>query len=75
MTRNQFQTGNVSRGLFSLNCSFFKAATDSLNCCRFLYTSALEVQLAVLGQLHFFVMIRRTFLGQQICSKSSSLKI
>lgn len=67
MTRNQFQTGNVCRELFRLSCSFFKVAKDMLNCCRyfFLYVSTVEVQLAVLGQLHFFffAMIRGTFLG------------
>lgn len=56
MTRNQFQTGNVSRGPLSPNCSFFKAAKDIFNCCRLLYMSTLEVLLAVLGQLDFFFL-------------------
>lgn len=63
MTRNQFETGNVRRELFRLSCSFFKVAKDMLNCCRFLYVSMVEVQLAVLRQLHIFAMIRGTFLG------------
>lgn len=38
--------------------------------------STVEARLAVLGQLNFFfAVIRRTFYGQQICSKSSSLKM
>lgn len=68
MTRNQFQTGNVSRGPSSPKSSFFKTARDIFNCCRFLYMSTLEVQLAVLGNYAAFAMIRGAFSGQQICS-------
>lgn len=46
MTRNQFQTGNVRRGLFSPNLSFFQAARDRSNCCRFFLYICLQRKLA-----------------------------
>ena len=60
----------------AVQSKFFKAARDRSNCCRFIYMSTLEVWLAVCWGYYTFAMIKKDFfLGQQICSKSSSLKI
>lgn len=74
----------MSRGPFSpKNCGFFKSKRY-LIAVDFFFPSYVYVGSAAFSvgaiKLSFFffffpAMIRRTFYGQQICSKSSSLKI